>query len=64
MKPVLLNRQLEITSAANENKPALTDSNFVDIDNYVFQSDFPKSKSRKAEKKKREDGKNAGGEQF
>lgn len=27
------------------------DSNVVDIDNYVFQSDFPKSKSRKERKK-------------
>jgi hypothetical protein len=35
-----------------ENKPALTDSNYVDIENYVFQNDFAKSKNKKADRKK------------
>jgi len=34
-----------------ENEPAITDSNYIDIENYVFQSDFPKSKNKKEEKK-------------
>ncbi len=33
--------------------PAVPDSNVVDIDNYVFQSDFPKSKSKKEKKKEK-----------
>lgn len=32
----------------------LTDSNLVDIDNYVFQSDFPRSLSRKEKKREKE----------
>ncbi len=35
-----------------ENKSSLTDSNYVDIENYVFQNDFAKEKNKKAEKKK------------
>ncbi|MEO8087205.1 MAG: hypothetical protein ABI763_10320 [Bacteroidota bacterium] len=35
-----------------ENKSALTDSNYVDIENYIFQNDFAKSKNKKADKKK------------
>jgi hypothetical protein len=37
-------------SETQETPPSVPDSNAVDIDNYVFQSDFPKSK--KKEKKK------------
>jgi WD40 repeat protein len=37
-----------------ESKPTMVDSNAVDIDNYVFQSEFPKSKNKKEEKKKEE----------
>lgn len=33
--------------------PAVQDSDAVDIDNYVFQSDFPKSKSKKEKKKEK-----------
>ncbi len=33
--------------------PAVVDSDAVDIDNYVFQSDFPKSKSKKEKKKEK-----------
>jgi len=37
---------------SQEDKSALTDSNYVDIENYVFQNDFAKSKNKKADKKK------------
>jgi len=42
----------ETPNAGQENKSALTDSNYVDIENYVFQNDFAKSKNKKADKKK------------
>ena len=35
-------------------KSSLTDTNMVDIENYVFQSDFPKSQSRKEKKREKE----------
>lgn len=35
-----------------DEKPVLRDSNYVDIENYVFQSDFAKSKTKKSERKK------------
>lgn len=37
---------------APDNKPVLRDSNYVDIENYVFQNDFSKPKSKKSERKK------------
>ncbi|MCX6275117.1 MAG: hypothetical protein NTV09_07910 [Bacteroidetes bacterium] len=38
--------------ATPDNKPELRDSNYVDIENYVFQNDFSKPKSKKSERKK------------
>ncbi|MCX6291233.1 MAG: hypothetical protein NT126_05665 [Bacteroidetes bacterium] len=40
-----------VTGDNTENK-IVPDSNHVDIDNYVFQAEFPKSKNKKSEKKK------------
>ena len=40
------------TGVEQENKSVLTDSNYVDIENYVFQNDISKPKNKKSEKKK------------
>lgn len=37
----------------SDEAPMVVDSNAVDIDNYVFQSDFPKTKSKKEKKKEK-----------
>src|SRR5258705_10101051 len=37
-----------------ENK-LFQDTNLVDIDNYIFQADYPNSKNKKSEKKKEKD---------
>ena len=42
----------KVVTESNADKKAIPDSNHVDIDNYVFQDDFPKSKNKKADKKK------------
>ncbi len=39
-------------AGAGEEQKVVPDSNQVDIDNYVFQTDFPKSKNKKSEKNK------------
>jgi hypothetical protein len=43
------------SDTAKQSTPAEVDSNAVDIDNYVFQSDFPKSKNKKEEKRKQQE---------
>jgi Tol biopolymer transport system component len=42
----------KVQTKGEEQKPEVVDSNAVDIDNYVFQSDFPKAKNKKEEKKR------------
>ena len=46
--------KVKTEGAVDSVQSSLSDSNFVDIDNYVFQSDFPKSKSRKEKKREKE----------
>ncbi len=46
--PIIENAIMEVPIAPEIVPP---DSNIIDIDNYVFQSDFPKSKNRKERKK-------------
>jgi len=46
--------ETRIEGAIDSVQSSLTDTNFVDIDNYVFQSDFPKSKSRKEKKREKD----------
>jgi hypothetical protein len=48
---LLGNRKVDVT-AQPDIKSALTDSNYVDIENYVFQNDISKPKNKKSEKKK------------
>jgi hypothetical protein len=47
------NQQNAAPSSTPENKIPV-DSNHVDIDNYVFQADYPKAKNKKSEQKKEE----------
>jgi hypothetical protein len=50
--PIQQNTAESAEQKPEELKPGEADSNSVDIDNYIFQSDFPKSKNKKEEKKK------------
>lgn len=46
--------QYSVIENTTENKTP-PDSNHVDIDNYIFQADYPKSKNKKSEKKKEQE---------
>ena len=50
VKPALIDQSVPSRS---DDVIMVTDSNAVDIDNYVFQSDFPKSKNKKEKKKEK-----------
>ncbi|REK05024.1 MAG: hypothetical protein DWQ39_07375 [Bacteroidetes bacterium] len=52
-RPVI-DTQVKEPEIVKEKSESVTDTNFVDIENYVFQSDFPKSKSKKDKEKKKE----------
>ncbi|MFN8144653.1 MAG: hypothetical protein U0073_09555 [Bacteroidia bacterium] len=54
LQPPAITPQPSGESPPVEQQNPAVDSNKVDIDNYIFQSDFPKSKSRKEKKREAE----------